>query len=905
MAVSVFQCRKVFQNALTIPAAAPSTDVYYQLEDVQYIYRKQATVQENKKEDTGVEDPQPSLQKYSQPGHLNIGAIASQSVFITTDQIPEFNESPEQLTSDFLMVVTKNYQHILALVFAIKEINENPHILPNVTLGFNIYDSYLMAKWTYQGTMQLLSTRNKFVPNYKCDIQDNLITVIGGLYSDTSYQIANVLGIYKIPQLLYGFAPGMTDSIQVPAYFRMVPNEAYQYRGILQLLLHFGWIWTGLIADNKENGERFVQNILPDFSEHGVCFDFIEIFSKLRFYDAMDEMNKWAYRIYDKVMSSRANSIVFYGEANSMITLRWLLNIPNMQDGIKEPKYKVWILTAQMEFTSIILQKGWGIAALHGAISFAVHSNELPGFQTFIRSRNLFRTKEDEFLKIFWVQAFSCEIPNMDLSEENENICTGEEGLENLPGTFFEMNITAYSYNIYNSVYAVAHALHAMYFSKSRRREMMNGEKGKLQNQQPWQLYHFLKHVSFNNSAGDKISFDQNRVLVAGFDVINWVTYSNQSFFRVKVGKMDTQAPPDHAFTINKDGIVWHSRFNQTQPLSLCNDHCYPGYSKRILEGEPPCCYDCIPCPEGKTSDQKDMVSCFQCKDGHYPNKYQNGCIPKVVTFLSYNEPLGIGLAISAISCSLVTGLVLRTFMKHHNTPIVKANNRNLTYTLLISLFLCFLCALLFIGQPSKGKCLLRQPAFGIIFSMAVSSVLAKTITVVLAFMATKPGATVRKWLGKRLSNSIVLAGSLVQVGICTVWLAISSPFPDVDMHSVPEEIILECNEASHTMFYCVLGYMGFLAIASFTVAFLARKLPDSFNEAKFITFSMLVFCSVWLSFVPTYLSTKGKYMVAVEIFSILASSAGLLSFIFFPKCYIILVKPELNNKEHVINKNY
>ncbi|XP_007490636.3 vomeronasal 2 receptor 537 isoform X1 [Monodelphis domestica] len=795
-----------------------------------------------------------------------------------------FRSHPDKGCRDYKWM-HKNYQQVLALVFAVEEINRDPNLLPNSSsLGFHLYNSYHSDERTLESSLQWLTGQGQLIPNYNCLGQDQLVAIIGGATSALSIQMGTLLELYKVPQMSYGpFDSLLSDKSQFPSLYQLAHRDSFLSRGMVQLMLHFEWTWVGLATTNDMRGEEFLWNLRGDMVKKGICLAFTE---KIPVSERRHTESQDLFLI--RIMQSPVKVIIIHGDTDSLMILRYSQPI-HVYFG------KVWITTSHWDIT-MRPQKNDGYA-FHGALSFSHMSNEIPGFKTFLRSVNPATYPEDIFLKVFWCSAFE---DQEKLENQEPNVCSPNASLEALPLHIFDMTMSGLSYTIYNAVHAVARALHKMLLMTSERQYIRDGETWA---PQPWQLHSFLRNIQFNNSAGEQVFLDDTRSSEAQYDIMNYLFYLNETELLVKVGQFIPGAPLGQDFTISTEAIVW-GWLESKVPHAVCTNSCGPGFRKIPREGKPICCFDCSLCPEGEVSKQMNMKHCTKCPEDAYPNKKRDRCLPKAITFLDITEPLGMALACVALFFSVLTALILWVFVKFRVTPIVKANNQTLSYTLLISLTFCFLCSLLFIGRPTAATCLLRQTIFGVVFTVAVSSILAKTILVVLAFKVTIPASRGRVWLQPRVSNCVVLLCSGVQVILCGSWLGMSPPFPDTDTHSQPNQIIIECNEGSVLGFYSVLGYIGFLALGSFTVAFLARNLPDTFNEAKFITFSMLVFCSVWVSFLPAYQSTKGKAMVVVEIFSILASSAGLLGCIFIPKCYVILLRPNENNQEFIRKKS-
>ncbi|XP_062062768.1 vomeronasal type-2 receptor 116-like [Lepus europaeus] len=773
---------------------------------------------------------------------------------------------------------TKNYQYVLALVFAIEEINRNPYLLPNMSLGFDLYNVPYTQWMTLESSLIWLTGLNKYVPNYTCRRQSKSVAALTGTSWATCAQIATLLGLYKFPQLTFGpFDPILSDNSQSLSLYQMAPKDTSLALGMISLILHFSWTWVGLVISDDHDGIQFLSDITETMERNRVCVAFLEMVPVT----AVSYFKKaWSY--HRQIRQSSADVVIIYGDADFL--LGFTISID--QDSII---WKVWITTSQWVINTE--KNNFLLDTFHGTLIFSHHHEEISGFKNFIETATPSKYPEDVYLTSLWNSSFNCSISESHY--ETLETCPLNASLAWLPRNIMDMSMTDGSYNVYNAVYAVAQTLHEMMLQHVEMQPMWN-EQGLTF--APWQLHPFLKNIQFNNPAGDQVNMDQKRKLDAEYDILNFWNFPEGLGYKVKVGHFSPYLPNDCQLSLTKDMIEWATGITQI-PHSVCSESCNPGFRKSPQEGKASCCFDCTPCPENEISnDTADMDQCMKCADHQYANVERNQCLQKAVTFLGYEDPLGKSLACTALGFSVLTVLALGIFVKHRDTPIVKANNRVLSYILLISLTFCFLCSLLFIGRPNTATCILQQTTFGMVFTVAVSTVLAKTITVVLAFKITAPGRRIRHLLVSGAPNAVIPICSLIQLTLCGIWLGTSPPFIDTDVHAEYAHIIIVCNKGSATAFYCVLGYLGSLALGSFTVAFLARNLPDTFNEAKFLTFSMVVFCSVWVTFLPVYHSTKGKVMVAVEVFSILASSAGLLGCIFAPKCYVILLRPDRNS---------
>ncbi|XP_030599495.1 extracellular calcium-sensing receptor-like [Archocentrus centrarchus] len=776
-------------------------------------------------------------------------------------------------------IISSELHFSRAMVFAIEEINNSTELLPGIRLGYKIYDSCASVPVAVHVAFQFLNTFDSVLSTgNNCSQSGMVMAVVGDSGSTTSISMSRVISSFNIPQVShFATCACLSDKQQYPSFFRTIPSDQFQAEALAKLVKHFGWTWIGAVRSDSDYGNNGMASFLEAAQKEGICVEYTVSFYRT---DPQSKIQKVA----DVIRRSTAVVVVAFAALGDMTIL--------LEELSHEPSPpRQWIGSEAWVTTTELTRFGF----CAGAIGFGIQTSVIPGLRDFLLSLSPSQVAASEILSEFWEDAFKCTLKHS--ADTDKKMCNGTEDVQNLQSQYTDTSQLRITNMVYKAVYAIAHAIHNAVCQGTN----ATAKCDKLTKLESKQVLTQLKKVNFSQNGYD-VSFNAAGDPVAIYELVNWQKSESGITEIVTVGMYDISLPVGQEFRINRN-ITWMEGITKV-PVSVCTGSCPPGTRKVLQKGKPICCYDCIPCPEGEISNTTDSPDCLPCHKEFWPNAKRDTCIPKPVEFLSFQDILGIILATFSVLGACLAIITAAIFFHHRTTPVVRANNSELSFLLLISLTLCFLCSLTFIGAPSEWSCMLRHTAFGITFVLCISCVLGKTMVVLMAFKATLPGSNVMKWFGPPQQRMTVVSFTFIQVLICSIWLVLSPPFPIKNLTTYKEKIILECALGSQIGFWAVLGYIGLLASFCFVLAVLARKLPDNFNEAKLITFSMLIFCAVWITFVPAYVSSPGKFTVVVEIFAILASSFGLMLCIFAPKCFIILFNPKKNTKKYLMSKN-
>uniref|UniRef100_A0A8B9XQV7 Taste 1 receptor member 1 n=1 Tax=Bos mutus grunniens TaxID=30521 RepID=A0A8B9XQV7_BOSMU len=392
----------------------------------------------------------------------------------------------------------------------------------------------------------------------------------------------------------------------------------------------------------------------------------------------------------------------------------------------------------------------------------------------------------------------------------------------------------------------------------------------------------------------DAVTFNDDGNTLSNYDIIAWDWSGPNWTFRV----IGSSSPFSVLLDINTTKIRWHGNDNQV-PTSVCSRDCPEGH-QRVITGFHHCCFECVPCEAGTFLNKSDPYRCRPCGKEEWAPERSQTCFPRTVVFLTWHEPVSLVLLAANTLLLLVVAGTAGLFAWHLDTPVVRSAGGRLCFFMLGSLAGGTWGLYGFFGEPTLPTCLLRQGLFSLGFAIFLSCLTVRSFQLVFIFkFSARLPTFFRAWVQNRGAGLFVMISSTIQLLICLIWLAVWTPLPTREYKHFPQLVVLGCTEANSLGFMLAVTYNGLLSISAFACSYLGKDLPENYNEAKCVTFSLLLNFVSWIAFFTMAIVYQGKYLPAVNALAMLSSLSGGFSGYFLPKCYVILYRPDLNSTEH------
>ncbi|XP_075470150.1 metabotropic glutamate receptor 4 isoform X4 [Ascaphus truei] len=410
------------------------------------------------------------------------------------------------------------------------------------------------------------------------------------------------------------------------------------------------------------------------------------------------------------------------------------------------------------------------------------------------------------------------------------------------------------------------------------------------------------RRASVRGIAGTPVTFNENGDAPGRYEIYQYQIHNGSTEYRI-IGQW-----ADHLH-IKIDRMHWPGTSSPSStllfpliPTSVCSQPCRPGERKKVVKGIP-CCWHCERCDGYQ--HQLDAFTCKRCPLHMRPNPNHTFCTPIPVIKLEWSSPWAVIPLLLAVLGIMATILVVGTFIRYNDTPIVKASGRELSYVLLTGIFLCYVNTFIMVAQPGYGTCSLRRVLLGLGMSISYAALLTKTNRIYRIFEQGKRSVSAPRYISP--SSQLVITASLSSIQLLgvLVWFLVdpSRPLVDYENQRTPDPQlargVLKC-DISDLSLICLLGYSMLLMVTCTVYAIKTRGVPETFNEAKPIGFTMYTTCIVWLAFIPIFFGTaqsaeKMHIQTTTLTISVSLSASVSLGMLYMPKVYVILFHPEQN----------
>ncbi|KAK7145145.1 hypothetical protein R3I94_011291 [Phoxinus phoxinus] len=779
----------------------------------------------------------------------------------------------------------KGIHRLEAMLFALDRINNDHELLPNITLGARILDTCSRDTHALEQSLTFVQALiEKDGTDVKCQgggspiitKPERVVGVIGASSSSVSIMVANILRLFKIPQVSYAStAPELSDNTRYDFFSRVVPPDTYQAQAMVDIVRAMRWNYVSTVASEGNYGESGVDAFIQKSREEGsVC---ISQSVKIPREPKPGEFDKIIQRLGE---NPNARVVIIFANEDD---IRRLLQAAKKAN---QTGHFLWVGSDSWgsKISPVLHQEEMA----EGAVTILPKRQSIRGFDRYFTSRTLENNRRNIWFAEFWENNFNCKLSRHALKKGSGiKKCTNQERIGKDSSYEQEGKVMF----VIDAVYAMAHALHNMH------KDLCPGKVGLCTKMDPVDgtlLLKYIRTVKISGIAGNPVQFNENGDAPGRYDIYQYQIKNKTAEYKI-IGHWTDQ------LYLNIRTMQWPGGGKQVPP-SICSLPCKPGWRKKIVKGIS-CCWHCERCDGYQY--QADLYSCKMCRFDLRPNKNHTGCQPIPIVKLEWSSPWAVIPVLIAIVGIMATLFVVVTFIRYNDTPIVKASGRELSYVLLTGIFLCYATTFLMISTPDVGICSLRRIFLGLGMSISYAALLTKTNRIYRIFEQGKMTVSAPRFISP--ASQLVITFSLISVqllGVC-IWFAVdpSQALIDYeDQRTVNPEMsrgVLKC-DISDLSLICLLGYSMLLMVTCTVYAIKTRGVPETFNEAKPIGFTMYTTCIIWLAFIPIFFgtsqSTEKMYIQTTTLtISVSLSASVSLGMLYMPKVYVVLFHPEQN----------